>query len=135
MRSPRLASLLMTFVGILAVSGCTSAPSDLPELAPVTGTVTLDSKPLANASVSFESSNGQVAFGQTDAEGHYELNFRDGAKGAEVGENKVRIETVLEGPPAPNYRDPIPAKYNSKSTLTRNVSKDNPVQDFELTSK
>lgn len=114
--------------------GC-SGKVDAPPLGTVTGKVTLDGKPVTNAIVNFESANGQVAFGNTDPSGNYELKFRDGLKGAEVGMNKVRIETILDAPPPAGYKDPIPAKYNSRSTLQMSVQAGKNTHDFELTSK
>ncbi|MCC9608787.1 carboxypeptidase regulatory-like domain-containing protein [Blastopirellula sp. JC732] len=134
MTGPIRLLLVCTLFG-LGAWGCAKSASDLPNLSEMSGAVTLDGKPVTNAAVSFESANGQVAFGNTDSEGRYELIFRDGAKGAEVGPNTVRIETVLEGPPAPNYRDPIPAKYNKASTLTVEVTPDAHTHDFALESK
>jgi hypothetical protein len=127
--------LLLMAVSSLGIAGCSSSSADMPELAPVSGVVTLDGKPMSNVSVVFESENGQIATGHTDAEGHYELLFRDGEKGAEIGKNTVRIETVLDAPPPPGYRDPIPAKYNKASQLTVEVKPGDNTHDFALTSK
>ena len=115
--------------------GCASRDDSLPNLGEVSGTVTMNDKPLANASVSFESEGGQVSFGKTDEQGHYELNYRDGVMGAEVGTNKVRIETVMDAPPGPGYRDPIPPKYNRDTTLTVEVTEGENTHDFSLVSK
>jgi len=127
--------LLLIAIFSTAILGCSSPAADMPELAPVSGVVTLDGKPVTNASVVFESEKGQMAFGNTDAEGRYELNYRDGYKGAELGKNKVRIETVLDAPPAPGYRDPIPAKYNRATELTVEVQPGANTHDFALESK
>lgn len=134
MSGPIRLLLICTMLG-LGTWGCAPSSSNTPELSPVSGVVTLNGKPVTNASVTFESAGGQFAFGSTDAEGRYELLFRDGVKGAEVGQNTVRIETVLDGPPAPNYRDPIPAKYNKASQLKVEVTPDNHTHDFALDSK
>lgn len=125
----------LTLFTLVLNQGCSNNNANLPKLGKVSGTVTLDEKPVANASVAFESQSGQVSFGKTDAEGHYELQYRDGVMGAEVGENKVRIETVLDAPPGPGYRDPIPAKYNKSTTLTAQVEEGENSKDFALTSK
>ncbi len=124
----------LVLCGAFSLSGC-GGGGDKPELATVTGVVTLDNEPLTNASVSFESENGKVAFGGTDASGKYELVYKDGAKGAEPGKNTVRITTVLENPPGQGYKDPIPAKYNSESTLSVEVQPGSNTHDFQLQSK
>jgi hypothetical protein len=106
----------------------------MPELARVTGKVTLDGEPLSGAVVTFESSDGQVAFGSTNESGQYELRFRSGISGAPVGQNTVRIESALDAPPPEDYRDPIPARYNTESTLQENVQSGENVIDFDLSS-
>ncbi|MEX0794028.1 MAG: carboxypeptidase-like regulatory domain-containing protein [Pirellulaceae bacterium] len=126
---------LLLIAMVVGAAGCTRAPSDLPELAPVSGTVTLDGAPVTNASVIFESANGTVTFGNTDASGKYELTYRDGYQGAEVGENTVKIETVLDNPPGAGYKDPIPAKYNRATELKVDVQKGQETHDFELKSR
>ncbi len=119
---------------LLSFAGCAGGESDgTPELGLVTGTVTMDGAPLANVTVTFNSSDGQASFGTTDAEGKYELTYRGDAKGAKIGDHKVVIETPLEAPPEPGYKDPIPAKYNSKTTLTAIVKAGENTIDFDLT--
>jgi len=123
---------LVCAVFSVSLGGCT-APADTPDLSTVTGQVTLNGAPAANVTVTFQSANGQVAYGNTDADGKYELMFRNGAKGAEQGPNTVRIETVLDAPPVPGYKDPIPAKYNTASNLSVTVEPGGNSFDFELT--
>jgi len=112
--------------------GCSSRPSALAELAPVTGTVRLDGKPLAAAVVRFEGAKGQMSFGRTDAEGRYEISFSRQFKGAPIGPAVVRITSGLDAPPPPGYRDPIPPKYNTDSKLSAEVGKGANVCDFDL---
>jgi hypothetical protein len=125
---------IATILTCFFVVGC-SGEVNAPPLGTVTGKVTLDGKSVTNVTVNFESANGQIAFGNTDPSGIYELKFRSGLKGAEVGMNKVRIETVLDAPAPAGYKDPIPAKYNSRSTLQMSVQPGKNTHDFELTSK
>lgn len=130
---------LLACSGVIAaisflVLGC-GAKVELPPLGTVTGKVTLDGQPVTNATVTFQSTNGQSAYGNTDASGNYELKFRSGATGAEVGSNTVRIETILDAPPPVGYKDPIPAKYNSQTTLKVDVQAGENTHNFELSSK
>ncbi len=130
----------VTLLLVLAVTfcaGCVGGGSeDLPEMGLVSGTVTMDGTPLANVSVTFTSTDGQASYGTTDADGKYELTFRGNIKGAKIGEHTVTIETPLEAPAGPGYKDPIPAKYNVKTTLTAIVKEgENPAIDFKLTKK
>ncbi|MEW4561048.1 carboxypeptidase-like regulatory domain-containing protein [Bremerella sp. JC770] len=132
----KLASAMLFLLFALSLyPGCSGRDKNLPNLGEVSGTVTLDNQPMPNVSVAFESQSGQVSFGKTDDQGHYELTYRDGVMGAEVGQNKVRIETVMDAPPGPGYRDPIPAKYNRDTTLTVDVGEGENTHDFSLTSK
>ena len=68
-------------------------------LGPVSGTVTLDGKPLVGVEVVFSpmategnSNPGVYSFGTTDESGHYELKTRHGKTGAIVGKHSVTIE-------------------------------------------
>ncbi|MEO1993011.1 MAG: carboxypeptidase-like regulatory domain-containing protein [Pirellulales bacterium] len=123
-------------LGCASLSGCSKQASDLPDIAPVTGTVTMDGSPLENASVVFTAQGGATAFGSTDSSGNYELSYIRDLKGAGVGKNVVRITTNLEAPPDPRWKDPIPKLYNEETTLEADVldGKDN-VFDFALESK
>jgi len=125
--------VVIVFVSLVFVAGCSTPSRDLPDLATVSGTVTMDGKPLSRVSVFFESANGHGAAGTTDQNGRYELYFSGDTKGAEVGANTVRITTVLDFPTPPDYRDPIPAKYNSSSELTVTVQPGTNTHDFALT--
>jgi hypothetical protein len=94
---------LATFtVGVLALaSGCGTSEF---ELAPVSGTVTLDGEPVAAARVIFEPQrDGQEAFsagpgsdGMTDEAGRYSLRTSvSGDAGAVIGQHRVTISTYL----------------------------------------
>lgn len=122
-----------SLVLMVLVGGCSTSSSGLPDLAPVTGKVTMGGKPLSDVSVQFESANGQVASGTTDANGKYEIVFTGGAEGAEIGENTVRITTVLDHPTPVDYKDPIPAKYNESTQLKVTVKSGENTHDFALT--
>lgn len=120
---------------VLFSCGCSAKPKDMPELGAVTGTVTLDGKPLDKVTVVFESESGRSAFGSTDASGRYELLYSGNAKGAVLGPNKVVINTQLDAPPGPEWKDPVPARYNAKSELKADVVAGKNTFDFPLESK
>ncbi len=120
-------SLLM-----VCVAGCSGPSADLPDLAPVSGTVTMGGEPLSGVAVVFESAKGQAAYGTTDQSGRYELNFKGDTKGAQVGENTVRITTPLDHPAPADYKDPIPEKYNTSSQLKVTVEPGPNTHDFTL---
>jgi hypothetical protein len=119
---------------VVAIVGCSTRPADQPEIAAVSGRVTMDGQPLAGVSVVFESERGVLSFGNTDADGRYKLSYIRSAKGAGLGKNTVRISTPTMGPASPLHKDSIPAIYNTQSTLAADVVKGRNVFDFALES-
>jgi hypothetical protein len=109
---------------LLLMAGCG------PAIAPVSGKVTLDGKPLGNATVTFmpdsDAKNpGPGSQAKTDAEGKYTLQLLTGERGAILGKHVVSI-TAYEGDdgsvpssaPTSVFRKAIlDEKYNSKSEL------------------
>jgi len=128
-----------------------------PELGSVTGKVTLDGKPVTNGLVTFKPvAGGREATGRTDANGQYELLYID-RKGALLGQHNVTVITLKEAAPvvamssdSPEYAkqaaggqadynnakvvEPIPARYNANSELTKEVTAGDNVIDLELKS-
>jgi hypothetical protein len=124
---------------VLATAGCWSSG---PEIASVSGRVTMDGKPLANATVVFIPEHGRPAGATTDADGNYVLNFTAGRRGAIPGKNSIRITTLRDPTPGgdgakaiPGSKETIPDKYNTQSTLEFNVEKGKKnVANFDLKS-
>jgi len=103
-----------------------------PELAPVSGRVTLAGRPLENADVVFQPDNGKSpAFGRTDAEGRYELAYKRGVKGGPVGQNTVQIRVSRELVRNPPH---IAARFNLQSELRREVKDGQNEFDFDVTT-
>jgi hypothetical protein len=119
----------------LFVAGCGGGG---PDLGQVTGTVTLDGTPLADAEVQFQPSEGAPSNGTTDGSGHYELKFTRDKKGALLGTHTVQIfaSTYAEDEDGNEFELPqkVPARYNTESELTRNVEAGNNTFDFSLTT-
>lgn len=120
---------------VVAVVGCAARSTNQPEIAAVSGTVTMDGKPLGRVSVVFESDSGVLSFGNTDDQGRYTVSYIRSAKGAGLGRNVVRISTPTMGPSSPLRKDTIPSIYNTASTLAVDVAKGRNVFDFTLESK
>ena len=131
---------------LLAVGGCGSS-GGRPELGTVSGTVTMEGKPLVGVVVSFSPESGRTSSGVTDADGKYELVYAHGAKGAQVGKHSVHISSQggERGGGDPNaekgassaaqpayFRGRIPAKYDQKSILTASVAAGRNTIDFKL---
>ena len=104
-----------------------------PELAPVSGRVTLDGQPLSGARLMFQpEATGSPSYGATDRDGLYELGYKRGVNGAMIGWHIVRIQLDSEasGPKS------LLSRYNSQSELRREVKPgENNVFDFQLTSE
>lgn len=84
---------------LLVFAGC---GGNLP-VAPVSGTVTLGSKPLVGATITTQpiatdSRNpGPGSFGRTDDQGHFELELvKPAVKGAIIGEHRVMISPASD---------------------------------------
>jgi hypothetical protein len=102
-----------------------------PNLATVTGTITMDGQPLAEAFIKYiPSSGGATSYGKTSSDGTYEMMFNDNEMGAWQGENRVEIRTGdVQGPP-----ERVPSVYNEETTLLVTVQSGTNVFDFELDS-
>ena len=149
----RVIPAMFLFILMLSV-GCGTG------VQPVTGTVKLDGKALSDAVVSFVPiGEGSAGAATTDSEGRFSITSVLGA-GLAPGKYKV---SVTSNPPkaedpgevdmnSPEYlkmassggtdsakakpwKDPIPAKYNSATTLEQEVSKAKVEVNLDLTSK
>jgi hypothetical protein len=107
-------------------------------LVQVGGTVRLGGKPLPKALVVFENTeNGTFSYGRTDDAGRYILMFDSVKQGVTKGPKTVRIKTTGsfgEGDPDARSggKELVPARYNSASTLTVDVTADSTSTDFDL---
>lgn len=135
----------MSIISMICI-GC-SSQVDEPEIAAVSGTVTLDGQPGANLLVTFEpdmagtggSQAGRSSTGTTDSEGKFELYYKDEAKGAVVGTHVVRISSASGGGPAggDSAAPPIEiaSQYGVESTLTKEVQSGANEFKIDVTSK
>lgn len=121
------------------------------ELAPVSGVVTLDGKPVPYTRITFvpKGSEDKVNPGPgstalCDDAGHFELATVRGDSGAVVGPHAVQVSST--GPPkppsssdlnsGPPVKDAFPPQFNTSSTLTFEVPADGTTEaNFALTSK
>ncbi len=117
---------------------CTGCGSGKP--VPISGRVTLNGKPLANAAVLFnpvaakdEQNPGPGSTGTTDDDGHYTLSIvGKTVKGAVIGKHKVQIvmsntestDTADDRPKRSKPTVRIPPRYHSKDSKL----------EFEVTS-
>ena len=115
---------------LLAAGGC-GGSSDRPELGQVEGTVTLDGNALAGATITFQPQQGKASRGVTDAQGHYVLTYLRDIRGAAIGPHTVAITTATEASP----QEKLPARYNRKTELKKEVAAGPNTIDFPLESK
>ena len=81
-------------VMVISIIGC--GRSDIPELGTVSGVVTLNNEPLANAIVNFSpQAAGRPSTAETDASGRYSLLYLTDIEGAVVGPHAVTVERIV----------------------------------------
>jgi len=125
------------FLVLFVVGASTGCSGDSFSTADVTGTVTVDGKPMAGIMLEFEP--GRVgkkilptAYGMTDAAGHYEVSRvggPGGKPGAVVGKNTVRLSTP-EG-----SGSKVHPYYADQGAFEREVAEGDNVFDFEIESR
>jgi hypothetical protein len=142
---------LSTLALCIVVAGCGFRDPSMPELVSVTGTVTLDDKPLRGAIVTFlptSEQQGGGAVGFTDADGKYNLQTVHGGAGCPRGVFRIAISKMVmpdgsDIPPGANIdemevgtREKLPEKYSSieLTELTGNVPQNGGTIDFKLNS-
>ena len=86
----RLLATLTLFSLMLSALGCSS---DLPPLAPLTGTVMLDGQPFANGSLVFSpTGGGRPSVAVTDENGEFSALYLQNTLGALLGKHTVSFE-------------------------------------------
>ena len=126
------------------LSGCNTKGYDL---APVSGVVTLDGKPIPGTLVNFQpvGKDGKVpgpgSTGRCDEAGRYSLKTIRDDPGAVVGTHRVRIYSFSPESPVSQDsgvglpKEQFPNRYNYDSSLTFDVeSSGSEAADFKLTA-
>ncbi|MCA9077496.1 MAG: carboxypeptidase regulatory-like domain-containing protein [Planctomycetaceae bacterium] len=139
---PGLLAIVITCAGIYFLIRSATSGYEYPELGYVTGTVTLDGKPLAGARVEFTPTEKTFPITEkrsirvrsskafTNEEGYYELRYDQDVEGAVVGDHRVKINKP-EGP-----REVVPIQFSGPvSTETRIVESGSQEFDFALESE
>ena len=152
-----LAVSILVTVGIV-LTGCSN--SSRARTYPVTGTVTLQGKPVAGAAITFvpTGNEGEAASAITDSEGKYALTTWRAGDGARPGEYRVKVSKqeqttvdpskmvknlsieeeqkiyVESKKPPPPSKSLIPSKYQDDQTsgITHTVPKKPSVLDIKL---
>lgn len=128
-------------VMLCSVTGCMGDGGEpVPDLAAVSGVVTLDGSPLGNAKVIFEpqevreKGRRRASSATTETDGSFELHYNADATGATPGKHKVMIIKLPDNPDEAG-KQLIPAKYNEKTELTADVTAGDNTTNFDLKSK
>lgn len=135
-------------VGVLVGCGSGVKTEVVPPLHPVTGTITLDGKPVEKVAVTFvpaENNTGNGASGSTDAEGKFTLTYRSGDPGIPAGDYVVLCTklTMPDGSPIPEGQtaadvmavDQIPERYRRTDNPRNAVSVPEGGKNFDLDLK
>ena len=130
------------FLILMTIAGCSG---DDRGLAPVSGTVLFNGKPLPNAGVIFtpDEDNIRVGVGSTDKDGKYKLTSFQINDGAKIGKYAITIRAEEGGDSKLKPADALdfvrgkiitPLKYSRPETsgLTAEVARKNNVIDFQL---
>jgi hypothetical protein len=139
-RAPRTSALALTAA---MLAGCGGDPVDALPREAVSGQVTFEGKPLAAGLIQFQPTGQEATAGSAAvAAGRYAIRKDEGLV---PGKYRVAITTpvaeagpspALPGDEKPPPREPIPARYNAKSTLSADVTKGGPnTFDFDLKGK
>jgi len=128
---------MLPVLGVLAVCAFVGCGASKPKLCPISGTVTLDGKPL---------DAGLIYFKTIESGAIHNFQIEGGAFAGETdaGERRVEIycyvakkqEVNLNGMKGELQENIIPPRYNLESKLTATVTREGPNQfKFELTKK
>lgn len=150
-------SFALVLFSLTLMSGC-SATNDIDygsvDLVSVSGTVTLDGKPLSGAVITFEDpEKGTFSFARTDSSGGYTLQFDSQVDGVIPGKKTVQISTTRkvlglkgeegeeegessseEGETPKAVEEAVPACYHKESKITVEVTSSTTTFDFDLKS-
>ncbi len=122
---------LLAAVGF-ALPGC--GPT-YPETIPVTGTVTLNGRPVGGAAIVFTPEEGEQATGTTDASGRFELSTFQLGDGALPGKHRVTVAKTTVKPGEEErilYLVPLEFGRLQTSELTCDVQKEMEPVAFDL---
>jgi len=126
---------LVAVCGFALVSGCSSEP-ERPPVYPVTGTVTMKSRPLENARIVFvPMQGGAPASGITDKEGKYSLTTFNAGDGAQAGQYGVKV-AKYDGQAPPEAQEPAKQiTYEEEQKMQFADEKPHPVAKSVLPKK
>lgn len=100
--------IVLTAVVTSTVIGCYGSPSSGPELAEVSGVVTMGGTPVPNIQVLFEpEADAGASRGLSDAEGKFKVWYPTNSPGAVPGKHRVQFQLM----DADATKDIVPKRY------------------------
>jgi hypothetical protein len=126
--------MALGMAALLALAGCSGNDGK------VSGTVTVDGKPLENGSILFVPVDGKTpTTGGSIKEGHYSVRVPIGKMKVSISAPKVvgrkKIYPTPDSPEMPVTKEALPSRYNEETSLTLDVQPGKIQKDFELQSK
>ena len=115
------AHLLVCFLSVGILVGCTDSGGRTADLAEASGIVTFQNAPLSGATVTFVPENGPLAIGVTDDAGKFTL-MSGSRRGAAIGKAKVSIRAATaaaESSSAPTTSGPPSTDAEKKAFMAR----------------
>ena len=125
-------ALFLAASGLMA--GCSGSRDELPR-EPVSGTVMMDGQPLAEGAIQFTPAAGSggpaISYTAPIENGEFSIPRADGlvpgsykvSISAVPVKRDTRIEATIGKKKATPFKELIPAKYNSKTTLTEEIKR------------
>ncbi|MDB5336810.1 MAG: hypothetical protein JWN70_2429 [Planctomycetaceae bacterium] len=117
-------------VGLLAGAGC-GGGDGIPQVYPVSGVVTRNGTPLANANVEFIPAKGRPSSATTDQDGNFVLEYQAKVPGALPGEHLVVVAERFQGASADGPAAPRTPAAMPREPQTYRLSKPLHVEENE----
>jgi hypothetical protein len=119
------------------ICGCGGGAADSGGRLAISGTIHYKNEPVQNGSIEFVPHPGvKTTSGSTITNGRFsfprEQGLEPGAYTVKISAMEVIPPSEPGGLPGPDPKELIPAKYNTKSTLTREVKPDQTEFEFKL---
>lgn len=113
--------------------GCDSGPGEKSK-APVSGTVTMDGKPMVDGEIFFTEPGGTPEIVPVK-DGKFEGQVTVGQKAVQVNSYKtIMVKPFPDAPAEKSQENLVDPKFNATSTLTEEVKADGNTYKFEVTS-
>lgn len=126
---------LFVWVSAIVTTGCDGGKGK-PPTHTVSGKVTLDGKPMPEGIIFFEANppDGQAPANAPISNGEYSAEVPAGSKLVRISHEKM-VKSPMGGDEVEIPTQMVPPRYNSQSTLTREVTEGANSFDFEIQSR